>query len=91
MKMFPVDIQIHHVMGFYTTVCAVDGSNYIRKTGSCFKLRFNVGLFNCIVYEFDKPAEMQIILSHSAGMARLRVNWHTPSRLASSLWNAPVA
>jgi len=30
-------------------VCAVDSSDYIRKTGSCFKLRFNVGLFNCIV------------------------------------------
>ena len=34
---------------FYSTVCAVNSSNYITETGSCFKLRFNVGLFNCIV------------------------------------------
>ena len=34
---------------------------------------------------------MQIIPSHSAGMAQLRVDWHSPNRLASSLWNAPVA
>ena len=34
---------------FYSTVCAVDSSDYIRKTVSRFKLRFNVGLFNCIV------------------------------------------
>jgi len=38
------------------------------------------------LWEFDIPAEMQIIPSHSAGMARHRVDW-----LASSLWNAPVA
>jgi len=35
--------------------------------------------------EFDIPAEMQIIPSHSAGMARLRVDWHSPNWLASVL------
>ena len=34
---------------------------------------------------------MRIIPSHTAGMARLRVDWHSPDRSASSLWNAPVA
>ena len=29
--------------------------------------------------------------SHTAGMARLRVDWHTPDQSASSLWKAPVA
>ena len=28
---------------------------------------------------------------HTAGMAQLSVDWHTPDRLASSLWKAPVA
>ena len=32
---------------FYSNVCAVDSSDYIRKNGSRFILRFNVGLFNC--------------------------------------------
>ena len=49
MKMFAVDIQIHHVMDFYSTVFVVDSCDYIWKTGSRFKLRFNVGLLNCIV------------------------------------------
>ena len=30
--------------------------------------------------------DIRMIPSHTAGMARLRVDWHTPSR-----WNAPVA
>ena len=34
---------------FYSNVCAVDSSDYIRKISSRFKLRFNVGLPNCIV------------------------------------------
>ncbi|XP_056434747.1 uncharacterized protein LOC130372647 isoform X2 [Gadus chalcogrammus] len=32
-----------------------------------------------------------MIPSHTAGMARLRVDWHTPDRSASSRWKAPVA
>ena len=41
------------IMRFYSNVCAVDSSDYMRKTGSCFKLRIIIGLFNCIVWEFD--------------------------------------
>ena len=66
-------------------MCAVDSFDYIRKTGSRW-LACSTAL-----WEFDIPAEMQIIPSHEAGMARLKVDWHSPNRLASSLWNAPVA
>ena len=43
-----------------------------------------------VLCEFHIPAEMQIIPFHSAGMARLMVDWHSHNRLASSLWNAPL-
>ena len=50
MKMFPVDIYKFIMWWrFYSNVCAVDSSDYIRKTGSRFKLCFKVDLFNCIV------------------------------------------
>ena len=39
----------------YSNVCAVENSDYIGKTRSRFKLLLNVGLFNCIVWEFDIP------------------------------------
>ena len=35
--------------GAFIAMCAVDSSDYIRKTGCRCKLRFNVGLFSCIV------------------------------------------
>ena len=73
MKMFPVDIQIHHVMGFYSNVCAVDCSDYIRKTGSRFKCASMLACSTAL-WEFDIAAEIQIIPSHSAGRARLRVD-----------------
>ena len=50
MKMFPVDIHKFIMWWrFYSNVCVVNSSDYIRKTSSRFKLCFNVGLFNCIM------------------------------------------
>jgi len=66
-------------------VCAVIAPITLGKPS----IASNCGLM--LAWEFDIPAEMRIILSHSAGMARLRVDWHSPNRLASSFWNAPVA
>lgn len=34
---------------------------------------------------------IRMIVSHTAGMAQLRVDWDTPDGLASSHWNAPAA
>lgn len=83
--------QIHPVIVllYCSHVCAVDSSDNVRKTGCRCKLRFNVGLFRYgnLIY----LADMRIIPSHTAGMARLRVDWHSPDRSASSLWNAPGA
>jgi len=52
-----------------------------------FMLACSAALYGNLIY----LAEMQIIPSHTAGMARLMVDWHSPDRSASSLWNAPVA
>lgn len=62
------------------------------KTGCCCcKFCFSVSLFICILWELDIPVDIQISPSHTAGMTRLRVNWHSPDWSTSSLWNAPVA
>lgn len=44
--------QIHR---FYCNLCAVNSSDYVRETGSCCKLDFNIGLLNSIVWEFGVP------------------------------------
>lgn len=50
-------------------------------------LACSTALYGNLIY----LADMRIIPSHTAGMVRLRVDWHSPDRSASSLWNAPVA
>ena len=86
MKMLLVDIYKFIMWWhFYSNVCAVISPITLGKPS----IASNCGLM--LAWEFDIPAEMRIILSHSAGMARLRVDWHSPKRLASSFWNAPVA
>jgi len=86
MKMFPVDMQSHHVVALLYY--------YVQSIAPItFGFKLPVGNLACstALWEFDIPAEMQIISYHSTGMARFRVDWHSPNRLASSLWNSLAA
>ena len=50
-------------------------------------LACSTALYGNLMYLDD----IRMIPSHTAGMARLRVDWHNPDRSARSRWNAPVA
>lgn len=52
MEMFPIHIcKFFFRWCLYSNVCAVNRPDYIRKTVYRCKLRFNVWLVNCIVWE----------------------------------------
>ena len=67
-------------------MCAVDSFTLGKPAlaGNCaLMLACSAALYGNWIY----LADMRIIPSHTAGMARLRVDWHSPDRSASSLWN----
>ena len=76
MKIFPVDIYKFIMWWhFYSNMCAVDSSDYIRKTDLTENCAYSVGMFTCIVWEFDIPvwdADNSIRLGwHGSAQGRL--------------------
>lgn len=72
-------------------VCSVNSSDYNRKTSSCYKMCFYVGLYNCSVYgNLIYLAAIFIIPSHTAGMAQLSVDRLSPNCLAKQSLGTPV-
>jgi len=72
----------------YSNMCAVDRSDYIRKTHYCCKLLFgwspaSYGDVKYLVYK-------RMIPCHTAAFAQLKHDWLIPKRSASSLWKEPV-
>ena len=72
-------------------MCATNSSDYIRKlalAANCaLMLACSTSLYGNLMYLDD----ILMIPSHTAGMARFRVDQHTPDRSVSSLWKAPVS